>query len=146
MEELVKSMKVTLATVFSFYMKAQNYHWNVEGPDFFQYHELFGKLYADVYGSVDQMAEEIRALQSYAPSSYKRFADLSKVEDELKVPTCSTMVERLLADNDIVIECLNDSFKHAETHNKQGLMDFLANRIDQHNKWGWFLRSSKKED
>jgi len=146
MEELVKSMKVALATVFSFYLKAHNFHWNVEGPNFHEYHVMFQKIYEDVYASVDVFAEEIRALDSYAPGSFARFTALSKVDDETKVPSSKVMIERLLANNETVIECLNDAFKQAETQNKQGLMDFLAGRIDQHNKWSWFLRATKKEN
>ena len=145
MDELVKSMKVSLATVFSFYLKAHYFHWNVEGPDFFQYHDMFGKIYEDVFESVDVFAEQIRTLDSYAPGSFQRFSELSKVEDEIKIPVCSVMVKRLLADNETVIEVLNETFKHAETQNKQGLMDFLGTRIDKHNKWGWFLRSAMKD-
>lgn len=145
MEDLVKSMKVALATVFSFYLKAHNFHWNVEGPNFHEYHTMFQKIYEDVYGSVDVFAEQIRALDDFAPGSYKRFGELSKVADEIKVPTGLVMVERLLADNEIVIEALNEAMKLATTHNKQGLMNFLGERIDQHNKWGWFLRATKKD-
>ena len=145
MEDLVKSMKVALATVFSFYLKAHNFHWNVEGPNFHEYHTMFQKIYEDVYGSVDVFAEQIRALDDFAPGSYKRFGELSKVADETKVPTGLVMVERLLADNEIVIGVLDEAMKLATTHNKQGLMNFLGERIDQHNKWGWFLRATKKD-
>ena len=145
MDELVKSMKVTLATVFSFYLKTHYFHWNVEGDDFYQYHKMFQKIYEDVYDSVDPLAEEIRACKSYSPGSLTRFKELSKVECELKIPTGRVMVDRLLADNDKVIECLNDTFKLAQKENKQGLMNFLADRLDKHAKWGWFLRSTEKE-
>ena len=145
MDDLIKSMKVALATVFSFYLKAHNFHWNVEGPNFHEYHTMFQKIYEDVYGSVDVFAEQIRALDDFAPGSHKRFLELSKVADETKVPTGLVMIERLLVDNDAVIEALNETMKLAQTHNKQGLMNFLGERIDQHNKWGWFLRATKKD-
>lgn len=144
MDELKKTLKEALATVFAFYLKTHYFHWNVEGDDFYQYHKMFQKIYEDVYESVDTLAEEIRTLQSYAPGSLTRFKELSKVECELKIPPGHVMVERLLADNEIVIECLNKAFAEAQTHNKQGLMNFLADRIDKHNKWSWFLRSTKK--
>lgn len=145
MEELKQSLKVSLATVFSFYLKAHNFHWNVEGVNFYEYHKLFGDIYEDVYESVDVLAEHIRALDSYAPGSFKRFTELSKVEDEINIPTAKKMAVKLLADNEKVIEALNEAFKHAEKHNKQGLMNFLAARLETHAKWSWFLRSTTKE-
>lgn len=144
MDELVKSLKVSLATVFTFYLKVHFFHWNVEGEDFYQYHKLFEKIYEDVYDSVDPMAEEVRALNKYVPGSLSRYGELSKVEDETKVPTGAKMVERLLADNDTVIKCLLDTCDKAQEQNQQGLMNFLADRIDKHKKWSWFLRSTQK--
>ena len=144
MEELRKQLKETLATVFSFYLKAHNFHWNVEGPMFYEYHKMFGKIYQDVYSSIDGIAENLRKIGTYAPGSYTRFSELSKIEDCIDVPPVQDMVDRLLADNTLVIESLNASFSLAETINSQGLMNFLADRIDQHQKWAWFLRASKK--
>ena len=46
--ELVNRMKVVLATTFALYLKAHNFHWNVEGPNFPQYHEFFGNLYEEI--------------------------------------------------------------------------------------------------
>ena len=65
MEELIEKMKVALASTYAFGLKAQNFHWNVEGANFLQYHEFFEKLYNDASGAVDNFAEEIRALNAY---------------------------------------------------------------------------------
>lgn len=144
MEELVKSLKVSLATVFAFYLKSHNYHWNVEGADFYQYHKLFEKIYENVQESIDGFGEQVRTLNAYAPASFARFVNLSKIKDETKIPTGSVMVDRLIADNDVVIEQINETLKLAEKHNKQGMMNFLAGRLEQHEKWAYFLRSTKK--
>ena len=146
MEELVKSLKVSLATVFSFYLKTHYFHWNVEGEGFYSIHKMFEQIYEDVYDSVDPLAEQIRTLQEYAPGSYKRFAELTKIQDQTSVPDCCKMVDELIVDNDKVVEVLNTSIGLATKHNKQGLINFLGGRIEQHTKWGWFLRASKKEE
>jgi len=145
MEDLTKSLKISLATAFSFYLKAQYFHWNVEGADFYQYHKMFGDIYEDTYTSIDALAEHIRALQSYAPGSFKRFAELTKIDDETKIPDGDEMVDHLLSDNDKLIEALDSTMKLATAYNKQGLINYLGARIEQHNKWGWFLRATKKE-
>jgi starvation-inducible DNA-binding protein len=64
MDELIKATKIAFATEFSFYLKAHYFHWNVEGPDFKEYHDLFGVIYEEVYGSIDDFAENIRKLGS----------------------------------------------------------------------------------
>jgi starvation-inducible DNA-binding protein len=144
MDELKRQLKETFATVFSLYLKAANFHWNVEGPDFYQYHELFNKVYDDVYGSIDPLAEHLRAIGTYAPANLKRIAELTQIEDALEPIPALDMVARLHDDNLKVVDSLTKSFAEAEKHNLQGLMNFLAARIEQHNKWGWFLRATKK--
>jgi starvation-inducible DNA-binding protein len=65
---LADSLKTLLATEYAFVIKAQLFHWNVEGPDFAQLHKFFGKIYEEVYkNSIDQTAEFIRILDDYTP-------------------------------------------------------------------------------
>ena len=144
METLVEMMKKVLADTFAMYLKAHNYHWNVEGPNFPQYHEFFGNLYEELHGAIDPIAEEIRSLGAYAPGSFSRYQDLTDIEDELNVPMSLEMANRLMLDNMIVLNSLNMAFKLANEFDKQGLADFLAGRIDVHNKHGWMLRSITK--
>jgi starvation-inducible DNA-binding protein len=141
METLIEIMKKVLADTFAMYLKAHNYHWNVEGPNFPQYHEFFGNLYEELHDAVDPIAEEIRSLQAYAPGSFTRFLELTEIEDELNVPMSIEMANRLLMDNEKVLNTLNVAFKLADNFDKQGLADFLAGRIDVHNKHGWMLHS-----
>ena len=97
MEELVNRMKVVLATSFSFYLKAHYYHWNVEGIHFSQYHQFFAELYQEIHESIDQTAEQIRALDAYAPGSLKRYKELSK-EKNFNLNTIPFTTEEFLID------------------------------------------------
>lgn len=142
--ELVKELKTAMANVVTFYFMAHGYHWNVEGQDFSQYHDLFGKIYEDAYDSLDPMAENIRKMDDYAPFSLQKFIDLRTVEFKDVDPTPKAMAKALLKANETVIETLNDAFKAAEKADEQGIMDFLAGRIDMHQKWAWQLRASTK--
>lgn len=144
METLQEIMKKVLADTFALYLKAHNYHWNVEGSNFPQYHEFFGNLYKELHDAVDPIAEEIRSLDAYAPGSFTRFMELTEIEDEITVPAGVEMARRLMTDNERVLATLNVAFKLADQFDKQGLADFLAGRIDIHNKHAWMLRSITK--
>jgi starvation-inducible DNA-binding protein len=141
METLIEIMRKALADAYAFQLKANNYHWNVTGPNFPQYHKFLGKLYQEVFASTDNIAEQIRALGAYAPGSFTRFIELTDIEDEVNIPTSNEMISRLVADNDKYLETLNMAFKLANQFDKQGLVNFLADRIDVHNKHAWVLRS-----
>jgi starvation-inducible DNA-binding protein len=145
MTELKQAMKITFASTFSFYLKAANYHWNVEGPLFPQLHALFDTIYSEVYGSIDRFAEEIRAIGSYTPASLGRFQDLSIIEDEREIVPYETMIENLLADNAKLMEALKLAYDLAEREGAHGLSNFLAERMDAHRKHGWMLRATSKQ-
>ena len=144
MDELIKAMKIAFSTEFSFYLKAHYFHWNVEGSDFLEYHDLFGKIYEEVYGSIDPFAENIRKLGSYTPGSYTRFSMLSQIDDETSVLPKDQMVAELLEDNDKILKVIKLVYDLAEREGQHGLSNFLAERQDAHQKHGWMLRASLK--
>ena len=141
---LSDNLKVLLASTNALSIKAQNFHWNVEGDNFPQYHEFFGNFYEEVYSSVDRIAEYIRTLDSYAPGSLSRYAELTIIEDQVKIPRPNLMFAELLSDNEKMIDLLNGCFGSAEEENKQGIANFIAERLDAHEKHGWMLRSILK--
>jgi len=144
---LADALKTLLATEYAFSLKAQLFHWNVEGPDFAQLHEFFGNLYEEVYNnSIDKTAEYIRALGDYAPGSYERFSELTIIKGQVKIPRARLMIEELLANNGQLLELLNKCFATAESENQQGIANFIAERIDAQQKHGWMLRSFLKDD
>jgi starvation-inducible DNA-binding protein len=104
MDELKKAMKIAFASEYAFAIKAQNFHWNVEGPLFPQLHMLFGTVYTEVYGAIDDFAENIRKLGSYTPASYSRFSMLTQVEDELNILEDRAMIAELLQDSDKMVK------------------------------------------
>jgi len=144
---LADDLKTLLATEYAFVIKAQNFHWNVEGPDFQQLHTFFGNIYEEVYeNSIDQTAEYIRTLDQYTPGSFERFAEMSLILGQTKIPRASLMIEELLTDNETMISLLNQTFASAEEENQEGIANFIAERIDAHAKHGWMLRSFTKVD
>jgi starvation-inducible DNA-binding protein len=144
MEELQKAAKIAFASEFSFYLKAHQFHWNVTGPLFLQSHDLFGKIYEEVYGVVDDFAEKIRALGTFMPGSYTRLSVLSQIEDETEVPPLETMLSELYEDNEKMIKLFKLVYDLAEQEGQHGFSNFLAERMDAHGKHGWMLRASLK--
>jgi starvation-inducible DNA-binding protein len=145
MNDLAKSLKVVLADTFKMYMLTHKYHLNVEGGDFYQYHKLFETIYDELWQSVDAIAEHIRALDEYVPFSFGRFDELSSVEDDVKIPTASVMMERLLSTNDVVLASLRAAVEQAKLANDEGVINFLGGRLEAHTKHGWFLRATTKK-
>ena len=144
MDKLQLAIKTAFASEFAFALKAQNFHWNVEGPLFQQYHALFERIYDEVYGSIDDFAENIRKMGAYAPASLTRFSMLTAIDDETSILPAEQMVAELLQDSDRMAEIFKLTFDMAEAAGEHGLSNFLADRQDAHRKHSWMLRASLK--
>ena len=51
MEQLIQQLKVILGTNFALYLKSHNYHWNIEGPNFPQYHDFLNTFLLEIGSS-----------------------------------------------------------------------------------------------
>ena len=145
MDELKTRIKILLANVTVMYYKAHQFHWNVEGEDFVQYHEFFGDLYSDIYGSVDPIAELLRKLDEYAPVSLDELFKYKTIEEETtRAVLLSDMLASLTKANDEILNSLNKVCELAIQNKQQGIANFVADRIDTHQKHAWFLKASAK--
>lgn len=144
MDKLQLALKTAFASEYSFALKAQNFHWNVEGMLFQQFHALFETIYDEVYDNIDAFAENIRKAKAYTPASLSRFSMLSVVEDETQVLEPSQMCAELLADAEKLAELHKILFKLSEESGEYGLSDFIAGRQDAFRKHAWMLRATLK--
>jgi starvation-inducible DNA-binding protein len=145
MEKVILALKAALADSFVFYYKTHQSHWNVEGILFGQFHELFANIYEEVYASIDTLAEELRALDAYAPMSTAALRELSSIEEETITRDARGMAAALLDDISIVMKSLEMTYHFAELEHQHGLSNFMAERQDAFKKHRWMLRSTLKE-
>lgn len=142
MEELHTALKKAFATTYAFLVKAENFHWNVTGVNFVQYHKLFGEIYDEVEDELDDFAETLRAQSIYVHASFQHLKEMSAVEDTLDILPAKEMLRVLYIDNVKVHETLLTAYQLAETYRKPDLCAFLSERIEEHRKHGWKLFSS----
>ena len=141
--ELVDHLKKCLGETAVLYHMAHGFHWNVKGPDFQEYHILFETIYSDIYDAIDPMAENIVKLGYVAPFSLKTFIELSDIKEvgDLRAEP-QGLAKTLQSKNAQIIKSLKECFTKANKDNEQGIANFIAERIDAHQKWDWFLKAS----
>lgn len=144
--ELVEKLKVLLATSYSLGLKAQNYHWNVTGPNFSEYHTFFGDFYAAINLANDLYAEHIRMLGNFAPGSLKRFSELTLISDETSVPSPKFMFIRLQSDNELFLKELKEVRDLADAAKEYGLVATLETQIQFHDKMQWMIKAYSGEE
>jgi len=109
-----------------------------------QFHEFFGDLYEELHGAVDTIAEHIRAVDGYAPTSLSDIISMKTLNEEGLVTNPKSMISSLITDNNLIIISLMQAFQEAEKVSEIGLANFLQDRIDIHQKHGWMLKASAK--
>lgn len=145
MDQLIYKLKQLQANSVVLYSTAQGFHWNVEGPLFAQYHDFFGKIYADVYGTVDIISEWIRRFDVAAPYTLESFISANTYGDiQLESNSPILMSRQLLEMISSMTSDIKIMFEDATLQQEQGLANFLADRQDKLEFWAWWLRSSLK--
>jgi starvation-inducible DNA-binding protein len=145
MDELQTSMKIVFANTYAMYFKAHGHHWNVEGKDFSQLHDFFSTLYLELFAAVDVIAEQIRALDDYAPYNMTELTSTTTVkESNIYGVDVSGMLADLIDANVSVIEALNTAHKLADADGNRGLVNLIEERLDVHAKHAWMLRATSK--
>jgi len=144
MQELIEQLKVILGTNFALYLKSHNYHWNIEGNNFPQYHDFLNNFYNEVFLQNDSIAEHIRYLDAYAPGSFTRFLELSVVDEATTVPDALTMMINLKNDNERYIIQLRAGIIVADEAGEPAVSNFLQELLGAHQKKAWMLRSIVK--
>jgi starvation-inducible DNA-binding protein len=137
--EAVKSL---LANTYTLYLKTHGYHWNVEGPHFQQLHLQFMDQYTEMWTAVDELAERIRALGHYAPSSYQEMSTLSEIEEEISKPDWKSMVQTLAQGHEQIAKIARDVLRIAEEVGDDATADVVAPRVTLHEKTAWMLRAT----
>ena len=143
---LSDNLKVLLASTQAFAIKTQNFHWNVEGSNFPQYHAFFDTMYADVSDTIDKIAEYIRILGHYTPGSLSRYAELTIIEDQTKIPRAELMFVESLQDCEKMIQLVAAMFDEATNERQQGIANYMAELQDLYAKKAWFIRSTLKRE
>lgn len=142
MDELKTAVRRAFATTYAFLVKAENFHWNVTGPNFVQHHKLFGDIYDEVDNDLDRFAEHLRAIRCLVPASFSQLGEHSTITDTVEILPPTEMVRTLYVDNGKVHTELLGAYILAERSQEHGLSAFLSERIDQHRKHGWKLYST----
>ena len=143
---LADNLKILLASTECFSLKSRNFHWNLEGHDFPQYHEFYDNLYNESYGTVDRIAEYIRVLDSYAPGSLTRYSELTIIQDQTKIPRAELMFVESLQDIMKMIELVTNMFDVATQERQQGIANYMAELQDLYGKKAWMIRSILKKE
>ncbi|WP_349352463.1 MULTISPECIES: DNA starvation/stationary phase protection protein [unclassified Flagellimonas] len=142
--EIVVSLNTLLANYQVFYNKLRNFHWNIEGPDFFELHEEFENEYNTVKENIDIVAERIRVFGVKTNFTMKKTMELSKIEEKDKNFSALEMVREVLNDYEILhdnmLDAVNASLETGDVVTENMMIEFMTELEKRH----WMFTSYLK--
>lgn len=138
----VTILKQALADTYALYLKTQNYHWNITGPNFKPLHLMLEEQYNELADAVDTIAERIRALGEKAPASFSKFAAMTKIKEGNENASAEEMMADLLHSHEQVVKILKQVDVAADKVVDTGTENLIDDRIQAHEKTMWMLRAT----
>ena len=140
------ALSKALADSYALYIKTQNYHWNVTGPNFRGLHLLFEEQYQELQEAIDVIAEHLRTLGSKTPASLHAFLKLSSIKDGDENSDEETMVRDLRDGQLTILKTWKDVSDIADKHDDPATSDLAVDRLRAHKKSNWMLSSVLNEE
>ncbi len=129
------------ADTYAVYLKTQNFHWNLTGPEFYSLHLLFEKQYEDMAEAIDEIAERIRALGHFVEASFGALKKITGVKEEEGVLSIKEMLLGLVKAHEALICHARKVAEFADNEKDFATVDMIGRRLGAHEKFIWMLRS-----
>lgn len=140
MEELYQLLIQSQCNLFGLFQKTWMYHWNIMGPDFYQYHTMLGNQYEEMFEEIDRLTEHMRYLMIKPIPSLSQVADMSSIEEASDVLTAMEMLSQLKTDNEKLISIFLQAAKEADAQGQLATANLIQDLIESHGKFVWMLR------
>lgn len=134
-----------LANLHVFYTKLHNYHWNVEGPEFFTLHAQLEKMYDAVAEEIDAVAERILMVGHRPSASLADYLKKATLKEAASAPIRGkAVVEQLLEDYSTLIAGLREGIAAAQEIGDEASADLMIGSLAEYEKTVWMLQAYLK--
>lgn len=126
-----------------FYRKLQNYHWNIEGMDFFEVHAKLEEYYNQVNASIDEIGELILILGGQPYGTLEDYLNTSSiVEADNKKIKSDAIFHNLINDYSMLLKKVIGIKEEADKENKYETSSLMDEYILNYSKIIWMLKQT----
>lgn len=142
--EIVDALNGFLADTTVVYYKTHAFHWNVEGPSFYSVHLMFETFYKDLWESMDDVAERIRAFSEKVFPNLEMLLQHASIAELETAPSSDVMVQNLRDDYIALSKKALAIGITAEKHGDLVTSDLMTQRSAFLEKAAWMLQATVK--
>jgi len=140
-QAIAKGLGGLLADSATLYFMTHSFHWNVTGPMFNTLHLMFEEHYNEMWLALDEIAERIRAIGSFAPVSWAEIHRDASITEAGEVPSAEAMIRQLVAGHEALVRNARELLPLVEEAGDEVSADLIIGRLQIHEKTAWMLRS-----
>jgi starvation-inducible DNA-binding protein len=142
MEKLIKNLNKEVANFGVLYTKLHNFHWFVEGFQFYPMHELFEKLYDEVTEHFDAVAERVLMLGHRPVATLKEFLQLASIQEAKGTEKLVDMLKSVVADFELIDRELQETLEIAQDLSDEVTADLLIGIKASLQKHLWMIKTT----
>lgn len=138
---VVAALNELLATYQVYYTNLRGYHWHVKGPQFYQLHEAFEKMYDDAAEKVDELAERILQLGAQPENRFSVLVGQSKIKETTLLSDPKVIVPEIVENYRILIALERAALEVADEAGDEVTVALLGDFLSGQEKEAWMLTS-----
>lgn len=143
--EIVTSINKLLSNYHVHYQKLRKFHWEVEGSDFFDLHNLFEEEYNQVQTNIDDLAERIRVFGKMPLGTLQDYLENSEIEEVYKSISAYAMVREILKDYEVLLTYMMEVKEAAENIGDSSTEDLIVQMVKRMEKRHWMFTAWSKK-
>jgi len=136
---VVSELNNLLCNYHVYYQNLRNFHWNIQGENFFDLHNKFEELYNDARLKIDEIAERILTLRHRPLSRLTDYLAIAKIPEATLIAEDRKMVLIILENHQMLIENLRIVIKTAGKVEDEGTIDMAGSFLENLEKISWML-------
>jgi DNA-binding ferritin-like protein len=135
-------LQQVFADNFVAYYRAHVAHVNTQGRNFMSDHKLLGKIYEDLQGQTDSIAELLRTLQEFMPASLDSVISSSQIIDTDVSGSADDLLSLVRDDLEQLKSCHEELMLVSEEDGHKEIANYAQDRVLQLAKYIWMLDST----
>ncbi len=141
--KLITQLNNNLADVQVLYVKLHNYHWNIQGPQFFEIHRVTEEYYNFFALQYDDIAERILQLGGKPFNTMKQYLENAQIKEEEKNTfTTEDVVNGLIKDFEYLANQLRHTSDLAGIEKDNTTVNMADDFVQWLEKAIWMLKSN----
>jgi starvation-inducible DNA-binding protein len=137
-----EQLQQVFANNFVAYFRTHVAHVNIQGRNFYSDHKLLGKIYEDLSGQIDTIAELLRTLGEFMPASLEQVMGTSTVNLADITGAAEELLEEIKADLADLKGDYEELMMVSEEDGHKEIANYAQDRILQLAKYIWMIDST----